>query len=164
MPTTIKHEMPYDAPVEQVAAMLGDPEFRREVTRRLDAKRADVTITPQGEGKQVRLDYWLDTQGVPSFAKKIVGNETNILQEETWSSAERADIKVTIPGKPGDMTGTAVLTPTPEGGTVETVTLTIKVSIPLVGGKIEDLIGKLLVASLKEEHRAGRDYLSSASA
>ena len=44
--------------------------------------------------------------------------------------------------------------------TTETVDLDIKVSIPLVGGKIEGLISDLLLKALKVENRVGRDYLS----
>ena len=43
---------------------------------------------------------------------------------------------------------------------VETVDLTIKVNIPLVGGKIEGLIADLLLKALKAEHKVGREYLA----
>ena len=38
--------------------------------------------------------------------------------------------------------------------------MTIKVNIPLVGGKIESLIADLLRKALKSENVVGRDYLS----
>ncbi len=57
------------------------------------------------------------------------------------------------------MTGTASLAPIPEG-TMETVELTVKVGIPLLGGKLEDLIAGLLLKALRAEHTVGRDYLS----
>ena len=66
---------------------------------------------------------------------------------------------MTIPGKPGEMKGTARLTES-GGVTTETVDLDIKVGIPLVGGKIEGLIADLLLKALKVENRVGRDYLS----
>jgi len=43
---------------------------------------------------------------------------------------------------------------------VETVDLTIKVNIPLVGGKIEGLIADLLLKALKAEHKVGQQYLT----
>jgi hypothetical protein len=36
----------------------------------------------------------------------------------------------------------------------------VDVSIPLVGGKIEGLIGDMLVKALKAENRAGRAWLA----
>ena len=107
----------------------------------------------------VNIDQWLPTAGVPSFAKKFIGDETHIVQREIWSTPVLGDITVTIPGKPGDMTGSARIAEA-HGVTTETVSMTIKVGIPLVGGKLEDLISGLLLKSLKAENKVGRDYLS----
>lgn len=161
MAKTISFEMAYDAPVQRVAAMLADPSFREDVCRFQGVTKVEVTVDVDGDTKQVKVDQVQPTAGVPSFAKKIVGDETNIIQEESWSSLTHGDVTVTIPGKPGEMTGTAVLEATPEGGTVETVTLDIKVRIPLVAGKIEGLVGDLLLKALKAEYKVGRDYLSA---
>ena len=160
MSKAIRYEMPYDAPVERVAEMLGDPAFREQVCAYQGALRHEVSISADGDTKDVRIEMVQPTSGVPSFAKKIVGDETTVVQEETWTSLVEADIAVTIPGKPGEMTGTAVLEATADGGTVETVELTVKVRIPLVGGKLEGLIADLLLKALKAEHHVGRDYLS----
>lgn len=160
MARTIRYEMAYDAPVETVAAMLADPTFREDVCRFQGVTQVDVTIEVDGDTKTVKVDQMQPTAGVPSFAKKIVGEETNIVQEETWSSLTRGDVTVTIPGKPGEMSGTAVLEPTDTGGTLETVELTVKVKIPLVAGKLEGLVGDLLLKALKAEYKVGRDYLS----
>ncbi len=159
MSKAIKHDLTYDAPVEAVTAMLADPAFREEVCRYQNFTRYDVSIEVDGETKKVVIDQWQPTQGMPSFAKKIVGDETNIVQEEHWTSPTHGDITVTIPGKPGTMSGTAVVA-ADGAGTVETVALTVKVNIPLVGGKLEGLIADLLLKALKAENKVGRDYLS----
>ena len=97
--------------------------------------------------------------GIPSFAKKFVGDEINIVQSEDWTSPEKGNIHVTIPGKPGEITGTALVTEDPDG-TTETVNLTVKVNIPLVGSKIEGLIADLLTKALRAEHKVGVDWLA----
>lgn len=139
--------------------MLADPAFREEVCSYQKCTSYDVTVDVEGETKQVTIDQWRPTEGMPSFAKKIVGDQTNIVQEETWTSPTHADVTVTIPGKPGSMTGTASVAEV-GGGTVESISLTVKVNIPLVGGKLESLIADLLLKALKAEHQVGRDYLS----
>ncbi len=106
----------------------------------------------------VTIDQWQETKGVPSFAKKVVGDETNIVQREIWATPLLGDIAVSIPGKPGDMTGTVKVVET-AGRTIETVDLTVKVGIPLLGGKLEGLISDLLLKALKAENTVGRDYL-----
>jgi len=155
----LTHDLTYDAPAEAVTAMLADPAFREEVCEFIGVTRKTVTIEPVGEGMHVTIDQWQPTSGIPSFAKKFVGEETNVVQREIWTTPLLGDITVTIPGKPGDMTGTARLTEA-DGVTTESVDMTIKVGIPLVGGKIEDLISGLLLKALKAENKVGRDYLA----
>ena len=155
MSKTIKHDLTYDASLDDVAAMLKDPAFREQVCDHQGVLSHDVTV----DGSHVRIKQVQAARGIPSFAAKFVGDEITIVQEEEWRSPDRGDITVTIPGKPGDMKGTAVLRES-GGTTTETVQLTIKVGIPLVGGKIEGLIGDLLLKALKAENKVGRDYLA----
>ena len=159
MAKRLVHELTYDAPMVEVAEMLADPAFREKVCEQQGMLRHLVTIDPTDSGMDVTIDQVQAAQGIPSFAKKFVGDEINIVQEESWETPAEADVRVTIPGKPGDMSGTARLTES-GGVTTETVDLTIKVNIPLVGGKIEGLISDLLLKALKTENRVGRDYLS----
>jgi hypothetical protein len=145
--------------VSDVAAMLADPEFRRAVAAYQHALHSNVTVTPQDDGKKVVFEYAHGTDRVPSFAKRLVGNEIPIVQEETWSAAGDAKILVTIPGKPGDMKGTANITQRGDD-VVEFVDLTVKVNIPLVGGKIEDLIAGLLLKAFTAENKVGVKWLA----
>jgi hypothetical protein len=159
MSKRLTHELTYDAPMAEVAEMLADPSFREEVCEFQRVKRAMVSIDADDNGMEVTIDQVQAAQGIPSFAKKFVGDEINIVQQETWESPTDGKITVTIPGKPGEMTGTAPLAET-GGVTTETVEMTVKVNIPLVGGRIEGLIADLLLKALKAENKVGRDYLS----
>lgn len=159
MSTRLVHRLTYDAPAAAVSAMLADEAFRKEVCAYQRVARVDVSIDTHEGHTEVVIDQWQETSGMPGFAKKFVGEETNIIQAESWSTPLMGDIVVTIPGKPGDMRGTAVITEA-DGVTTETVDMTIKVGIPLVGGKIESLISDLLLKALLAENTVGRDYLS----
>ena len=72
---------------------------------------------------------------------------------------ELSGVSVTMPGKPGEMTGTAVLEATADGGTIETVELTVKVRVPLVAGKLESLISSKLKDGWDTEHGVGTAWL-----
>ncbi|MEV5000955.1 DUF2505 domain-containing protein [Nocardioides sp. LML1-1-1.1] len=159
MATRLVHEMTYDASLIEVAAMLSDPEFRQEVCRNQRATSYSAEVEGNVDAKAVRIEMTQPTDKVPSFAKKIVGDSTTIVQTETWSSPSHAEVRVTIPGKPGEMAGTAVLVEK-DGVTTETVTLDITVKIPLVAGKIEQLIAKLLGSALRAEERTGKAWLA----
>ncbi len=158
MATRLVHEMTYDAPLADVAAMLTDPAFREEVCATIGATSYAVTVEG-ADRREVRIEMEQPTDRVPSFARKFVGATTTIVQSESWGTPERADVTVTIPGKPGEMRGTATLTES-GGTTTETVDLEIKVKIPLVAGKIEELLAKLLTSALKAEQRTGRAWLA----
>ena len=161
MSKRLTHELSYDAPLDHVHAMLADPAFREEVCDYQRVLRRIVVIDGDAAsgGMDVTIDQVQAASGIPSFAQKFVGDEINIVQRESWTSVEQARIHVTIPGKPGEMSGTGRLSES-GGSTLHVVTLDIKVGIPLVGGKIEGLVSDLLLRALKAENKVGRDYLS----
>lgn len=159
MAKRLTHTMTYDAPLADVSAMLDDPAFRSEVCDFQRVLRATVEVEDTADGLRLVVDQVQPATGIPSFAKKFVGDEIRIVQTETWTSAAAADLHVTIPGKPGEMTGTITLAES-DGTTTETVDVQVRVGIPLVAGKIEGLIVDLLRKALVAEEKVGRDYLS----
>ena len=152
-------ELTYDASPAEVHAMLADPAFREKVCVALHTIRRDVSITPDGDSMTVVVDQTQPADGIPSFAKKIVGDEINIVQKESWGSTTDAALEVTIPGKPGSFKGTVALTGD-GSSTTESVTGEVKVSIPLVGGKVEDLISEMFAKALRTEQKVGRAWLA----
>ena len=157
----VHEELRYDgATLEQVHEMLATPAFREQVCDNQHVLRHTVQVERGDDGMSVTIDQIQEARGIPGFAKKFVGDEINIVQSEDWTSPEKGNIHVTIPGKPGEITGTALVTEDPDG-TTETVNLTVKVNIPLVGGKIEGLIADLLSKALRSEHRTGVEWLQS---
>lgn len=155
----ISHEMRYDgATPEQVYAMLADPAFRAQVCEYQRYHRHDISITPEGDGMAVVVDQHRPADGVPAIAQKFVGAEINVHQSEHWSSHTDASLEVAIPGKPGHLKGTVRLAGD-AGGTTETVAVDVTVSIPLVGGKIEGVLGDMLIKALDAENTVGRRWL-----
>ena len=149
----------YPADPDAVRAMLADPAFREEVCATSGSLRHEVTIKPAGEAMDVVVDQTLPADSIPSFARKIVGDEINVVQSEKWTGRDHADLDVGIPGKPGHLRGTVELAGNGDG-TTETVTGEIKVHIPMVGGKLEKLIADLLEKALRNEERVGKRYLA----
>ncbi len=159
MATQITHDLTFDAPAAEVHAMLLDPAFREQAGPRMKALRTTATVEEVAGGTVVTVDLELSADGLPSFAAKMVGDTIAIHRVETWTSPTGADVEVGIPGKPGEMIGTATLHES-GGVTTEHVELEVRVRIPLVGAKIEKLIADMLRKALVAENEAGRDYLS----
>lgn len=153
------HKLRYDASPDDVFEMLADPSFRERVCSAQQVKSSGVTITPDGDGMGVVVDQKRPSEGIPGFAKKIVGEEIHIVQEESWSSGSNAVLHVRIPGKPGELKGRITLA-SDGAGTVETVDGDLNVNIPLVAGKLESLIADMLGAALRVEEKVGREWLA----
>lgn len=159
MSKRLQHELTYDAPLAEVAAMLRDPAFRVKVCERQRVISHDVTVAAEGDAADVQVERVQAVTGVPSVATKVVGDEITIVHRENWRDLTSGDYTVGIPGKPGQISGTVSLR---EDGarTIETVDLTVTVSIPLVGGKLEGVVVDLLKAALRTEHEVGVTHLA----
>jgi hypothetical protein len=149
-------ELTYDASLQEVAAMLTDAAFRERVLERMQVLRGHVTV----EDGVVTIEQVQSASSLPSFATRLVGAEIRIVQVEAWRTPEHADVEVSIPGKPGEMAGTATLVES-GGRTTERVDLDVTVRLPLVGGKLEGLVADMLGKALDVEHRTGVDWLAS---
>jgi hypothetical protein len=156
----VQEELRYDgATIDQVYAMLATREFREAVCEYQRVLRHAVTVDEVGETMSVTIDQDHGTGRLPGFAKKIVGDRINIVQSEIWTGGSHGNITVTVPGKPGEMTGTATLVAA-NGGVTEKVDMTVKVNLPLIGGKVEGLIADMLRKALRAEHYVGKEWLA----
>jgi hypothetical protein len=155
----VNHTLTYpEATVDDVYAMLGDPAYRQAVADYQGVTDFACDITPSGAGRRARLQQAYGTERIPSFAQRVVGNEIRFVQEETWASSSGADILVTIPGKPGDISGRTTLDQSGDD-VVQRLDLGVKVSIPLVGGKLEDLVAGFITKAFDAENRVGVKWL-----
>ncbi len=146
--------------VEEVRAMLADPVFRDAVCRYQGVEDSSVSIEEYDDGSMtVDLQRTYGTTLVPSFARKFVGATIDLVQREEWTTPTEARFDVSIPGKPGEMTGSAHLVQS-GADSVETVAMDVKVSIPLVGGKLEDMIAGLLKDAFRAENKVGVKWLA----
>lgn len=155
MSKRVVKELVYDASPDEVRAMLFDPAFRERVLADQKVLRGSARV----DGGVVTVEQVQSADGLPSVATKIVGDEISIVQRETWTTDDHADVEVTIPGKPGEITGTATLLER-DGATIERIDLEVSVRIPLVGGKLEALIAGMLEKALDKEQATGRAWLS----
>jgi Protein of unknown function (DUF2505) len=153
-----RHELSYDASPAEVFEMLADPGFRRKVGEALDVVSADVTLERDDKGFRLVNDQVQRTEGLPSFAKKIAGDTTRVIQTEEWSSPTGGTLRIDAPGKPTTMAGTIQLVPD-GGGTTEVVELEIKAKVPLIGGRLERLMQDQVRDGMDTEREVGQAWL-----
>ena len=145
--------------VQEVRAMLADPAFRQAVCDYQAVEDSQVSVEEYDDGSMtVDTHRTYGADFVPSFARKFVGASIEVVQREEWTATD-ATYELTIPGKPGEMHGRARLTQ--QGGdAVETIEGEVKVGIPLVGGKLEDMVAGVLENGFRAENKVGLKWLA----
>ncbi len=154
-----RHALTYDATPDEVFAMLSDPAFREKVCAAQGVVSADVRLTPSGGGFDLVMDQVQNTAGLPAIAKKIAGDTTAITLKESWKDASGGSLEIIAPGKPTSAAGTIRLAASGTG-TTETVELDVKVKVPLIGGKLESLMGDNIKNGMDVEHTVGAAWLA----
>lgn len=127
-----------------------------------DYKKADGTAS-------YRLRHGVAAQDLPAAIRPLLGGDLKIDRVESWRAEPdgtySGTVRVTIPGMPGDLTGTMKLNDVQGGGSQVLVTGTVSIPIPLFGGKVEesvaDQLGKLLDAEQKFTENWLREHSSS---
>lgn len=159
----LRETIEYDAPPEQVFAMLCDKAWREHVCEATHALRWNVTIEAGDGGATVTVVREVRAE-VPVAVRAMVGETIEIVATETWGLAaadgsRTADVRVQVSRQPAGMTGQLRLEPA-GGGSRETLVGDVKVNIPFLGKTIEPEIAKAIRAALVVEGTAGRAYLA----
>jgi hypothetical protein len=153
------------ARAKAVSQLIFDPDFRAAVCEATAALDYDVEVHENGDGwTTVRIHRVLPAE-VPDFVKKLVGETIDVTQTEEWGAPDEsgrrtADLLLEIKGQPARMTGSIVLE-ADEAGVTEQIEGDLKVSIPLLGRKIEPEIAKGVLLAVKVEQKTGREWLES---
>ena len=150
----------YEASVEKVHRAFSDEHYW--LARLADSGADDATLDMMAVGDDGSIDVSttqvLRSDRLPAIATQFHPGDLSIQREEKWTPVRdgqaAATVYGTIPGAPVGLTGTAVLAPAKSRSSSRLVFKTaVEVRIPLVGGKIENLIGNLLVDLVIAEQR-----------
>ena len=153
-----QHTSTYGAAAGDVFAMFSDPEWRKKVGNAQGVVSSDITSRPKGEGCRVVIDQVQNTAGLPSIAKKIAGETTRAVVTEVWASPTAGTIEILAPGKPTKAVGTVTLQS--DGAETKHVTdLEVTVKVPLLGGKLEQVMADNIGKGLEIEQAVGVAWL-----
>lgn len=153
-------EIGYDADLRTVREIILDPVFREEVAREAGAVEVVAEVVEQADGTILAtVATSQPTDAFPSAARRVLGTSLRIEQHEHWTDLTNAALGVSLPGQPGRVSGRIALRE--DGGrSTQVVHADIKVSIPFVGGKVEQMIGASLGYVLKLQGQVGARWLA----
>lgn len=149
---TVTHR--FDADVETVYQLMADKDFM--IRKYADQGATDIEVdSDEREGGPKIVSRRKVTIDLPGFAKKVMAPTNTVVQTDEWASADDAGrrvcrYKVEVQGVPSRIDGTVTLSPDGEG-TREDVIAEVKVSIPLLGGKLEKFAVESGVKTIDQE-------------
>ncbi|MCT7658557.1 DUF2505 domain-containing protein [Mycobacterium deserti] len=160
MPRSFDMAAEYEGSVEQVHQALSDEHYW--LARLADSGADDYSLDAMdGDGLggiDVVTTQTLRADRLPGAVTQFHRGDLSFVREEAWSPVRdgqaTATIKGSIRGAPASLSGTAVLAPAKTGaGSRLEFNVIVEVRVPLVGGKIENFVGRQLVDLIIAEQR-----------
>ena len=162
MSVTVRASHVYRHPVSKVWAAFSDPDFYQAKFEGIGHRRVEVVSSERDEDGfaiEVSREVPLD---VPAFLRGLLGEWNTLLQSERWTESGKDvyanELQIEARGVPALMTGTMKLAPKGKG-CVNEVAITIRASVPLIGGKLEQFVSRDTAATLEAEYEFIQAYL-----
>ncbi|ABM11660.1 MULTISPECIES: DUF2505 domain-containing protein [Mycolicibacterium] len=158
MPRSFDMATEYGGTVEQVHRAFSDEGYwlARLSDSGADHATLDAMVLDAAGNLHIKTTQTLRADRLPAVVTQFHRGDLSLVRKEIWTpvSEQRASAVVhgSIPGAPANLTGEAVLMPAGPGSQMQ-VAATIEVRVPLLGGKIENFIGRQLADLLTAEQR-----------
>lgn len=170
MARRIEHSLDYAASVAAVHAALVDEDYWHARVAAVGGAGATLDAVEATDGGiSVRLTQRIAAEHLPSIVRKVKSGDLTVARTETWGRCADAraagDFSVLIAGTPITMRGTHTLSggDGESGGDAQCTVATTgqaQVSVPLIGGKIEQVIAENITRLLELEHQFTAQWLA----
>ena len=154
----------YSASPEEVFAVLADQAFQDAKCAATAALRHTAAVNTQGDRTVITTERVLPTDGMPDFAKSMVGETLKVTETQDWGPAgddgsRQGTVSMAVAGVPVSLKGSLSLAPGGPGS-VETIDADLKASVPLIGGKIEKAAAPPVEDAIAIEQRLAEEWLA----
>ena len=151
------------ATVAEVFAMLSDEAFQKRKCDATGALSSTVEVNGDADRPVITSFRRMSTEGLSDLVRRFVKDWIDIEEIVAWGAAaddgsRSSDVKVSFVGQPVKMAATMSIRPSGTGTTGKLVG-ELKVSIPLIGGKVESATAPLILKALAIEETVGREWL-----
>lgn len=146
----------YPAAPERVFAVMTDPEVLHRKYEALGHRDVEVVDHVVAAGEVTVRTHRSVPMSVPGFAKRFLAPMNDVEQRDHWNApgpdgARTGTWEVTARGVPVSVGGTLRLAPDGRGATVVEIDGEVRSSVPLVGGKLADLVGGDVTRTIEGE-------------
>jgi len=159
MQFSYKQNFPKNA--DTLLKMFCDPAYHERLQKALGAMNfRQAEHSDDGTRFMIKCQYEVKSEvPLPGFAKKVLGETTSVTQTERWDrSTRKGEVIVEPKGLPAKIRCATSLADSGSGST-KTFDWEVNVKIPLVGGKIEDLVGEDIKRKNPVDEKASKQLL-----
>jgi hypothetical protein len=171
MTRRIEHRSTYEWPAARVYEALIDVDFLKERLRVLSGNNELVDHAPTTDGVRFQVRQGVRAEAMPSLARTVAGGDMTINRSEVWRREQEGqytgEVAAEIPGMPCLISGSLWLRdqvspeqPQNDRSSELVVEGSVRVSVPLIGGKLEDLVAEEVRKLLADEAQFTSDWLS----
>jgi hypothetical protein len=152
VPRSIDFSVDSSANVEQIHSAYAYREYWLARLARFGGLGSLNELTVDSDGAvTVVIVTPLGRDGLPGPVAKFFPREWQIVQNEKWSPVRdgrmRGETSLAHHGSPISGAGTVLVTPTEQGSQLK-CEATVEVRVPLIGGKIEDMVSRSLAQNV----------------
>ena len=154
----------YAATPEEVFAVLSDVKFQEAKCAATAAIKHSADVKTVGDHTVITTNRVLPSDGLPDFAKSMVGATLKVTETQDWGPASadgsrRGTVEMAVAGAPIALKGTLAIAPGGPG-TLEELEAELKAKVPLIGGKIEKAASPPIEESIDIEARTAKEWLA----
>jgi len=165
MQFNVIHE--YRHPADEVFVALTDFETVKSKYEAMGQSDVRLVRRDQGDdGSVTMVTTRVVPLDLPGFAKKVLSPKQHVTQTDVWSGADSkgrrsGTFAVEAKGAPVRLHGTLVLVRRGAKGCTNTTEVTVECRVPLIGGKIADLVSNDTRRALEHEQTWMIEHLGS---
>lgn len=155
----------YQHPAGAVFAALTDFEAVKSKYEAIGQSEVQLVRRDQGDdGSVTMVTTRVVPLELPGFAKKVLSPKQHVTQTDVWSGADSrgrrsGTFTVEAKGAPVRLQGTLQLVPRGAKGCANTIEVTVECKVPLIGGKIADLVANDTRRALDHEQTWMSEHL-----
>ncbi|OBI72031.1 DUF2505 domain-containing protein [Mycobacterium sp. E740] len=163
MPRSFDFSVESPATVDQIhSAFSAEKYWRSRLAEFGGFGRLDSLVTADDGTVDIVVVQELQRDGLPGLVAKFFPKGWRVVQRESWSptddGAVRGKVSIATSGAPGSGLGKVLLSPTPTGSRLKCAA-TVEFKVPLVGGQIEAVMGRLLVQQISTIQRFTAEWI-----
>jgi Protein of unknown function (DUF2505) len=163
MATSLEHRSSFAATAGVLYETLVDKAFLTARLRDIGGKGAALLEhSSDGDRTTFRMRQGVDAAKLPGAIRKILNGDLVVQREERWRSEDggyTAASTVKIDGVPGDISARSRIAGKDSGAALA-ISAQVKVSIPLIGGKLEKVVAEQVSKLLAAEAEYAEKWLA----